>query len=141
MKKVSFVILLLCLLSFIGCQDLLECIINRRPELSDKSLEIAYVNNFYSETITSEIKNETFDDGYYYYFYLKGELPPGIEYYIDYRNIILEGIPSASGSFTFTINLSVDQINNYYDECENRFNDCDGLCAETTSKVYTIVVN
>lgn len=120
MKKVSFVILLLCLLSFIGCQDLLECIINRRPELSDKSLEIAYVNNFYSETITSEIKNETFDDGYYYYFYLKGELPPGIEYYIDYRNIILEGIPSASGSFTFTINLSVDQINNYYDECEKQ---------------------
>ncbi|MFC4722092.1 hypothetical protein ACFO5O_07150 [Geojedonia litorea] len=141
MKKLAITIILVGLLSLLGCQDLLECIINRRPELSDNPLEIAFVNNFYTETITSEIKNEPFDDGYYYNFFITGELPPGIEYYIDYRNVIFEGVPVVAGTYTFKVNLSVSQADNYEDECENRFNDCDGLCAESISKTYSIVVN
>lgn len=141
MKKIFSLFLLLTFLSLISCQDILECIINRHPELSNQPLASAQVDQLYSETITAQIKNEPMDDNYDYYFSIDGELPRGIEYYIEYRAIILEGIPLVSGTYNFTVRLTVEQSYNYSDTCENSLNDCDGLCNESTSKVYTIVVN
>lgn len=141
MKKLVSVVYILMILLFISCQDILECIINRHPELSNKTLVSAKVNQFYSETITANIKNEPLDDNYDYYFSIDGELPQGIEYYIEYRTVILEGTPLVSGSYNFKVYLSAVQSYNYSEACENNFNDCDGLCKESTSKVYTIVVN
>jgi len=141
MKKVFLLLLLLVFLPIMSCQDVLECIINRRPELADKTLAMAELNQFYSEKITSDIKNEAFDDGYAYYFSIDGQLPRGISYYIDYRDVILEGVPLVTGRYTFTVRLSVEQLNDYLDECESSFNDCDGLCNDSTSKSYTIWVN
>jgi hypothetical protein len=132
---------MLILLSFIGCQDILECIINRHPELSNKTLAEAQVNQFYTETIQAEIKNEPMDNSYDYYFSIDGNLPRGIDSYIDYRTIVFEGAPLVAGTYKFTLRLSVEQAYNYSDECESNFNDCDGLCAESTSQVYTIIVN
>lgn len=141
MKKISSLILLLTLVSLHSCQDILECIINRRPELSNNTLAPAQVDQFYSELISADIKNEPSDDSYNYYFSIDGALPSGIDYYIDYRTVIIEGTPSVSGTYNFTVRLSVEQGYNYAIDCENRLNDCDGLCEESTSKAYKIVVN
>jgi hypothetical protein len=108
---------LLTFLSLISCQDILECIINRHPELSNQPLASAQVDQLYSETITAQIKNEPLDDNYDYYFSIDGELPSGIEYYIEYRAIILEGIPLVSGSYSFKVMLSAEQSYNYSDTC------------------------
>jgi hypothetical protein len=132
---------MLTLLSFISCQDILECIINRHPELPNKTLGLAQVNQFYTESIQAEIKNEPLDNNYDYYFSIDGNLPRGIDYYVDYRTIVFEGEPYLAGTYKFTIRLSVEQSYNYSEECENNFNDCDGLCSESTSQVYTIIVN
>lgn len=140
MKKSAHLLLSFILLSFTGCQDILECIINRRPELVNKTLAVAQVDQYYTETITADIKNEPLDDYYSYYFSINGELPRGIEYSIDYRTINLEGIPLDSGSYKFKVRLGAAQYNNYSDACENQLNDCDGLCEESTTKEYTIVV-
>jgi len=126
---------------FFGCQDILECIVNKRPELSDRSLAAAYVNQLYNEKITADIKNEPMDNSYNYYFQIVGELPEGIEYTINYREIILEGKPLVSGSYKFTVKLSAEQKNNYSEDCESNFNDCDGLCEESTSRAYNITVH
>lgn len=141
MKKSPILHLLLIVFSFISCQDIIECIINRRPELTSKTLAVAQVNQFYTETITADIKNEPLDDNYDYYFSIDGELPRGIVYVIEERRIVLEGTPLDSGSYKFKVWLSAEQSYNYSEACENRLNDCDGLCEESTSKVYTIVVN
>lgn len=141
MKKIFPLFMLLAIVSLYSCQDVLECIINRHPELSNDSLSSAQVNQFYSETITAQIKNEPSDDSYNYYFSIDGALPRGIDYYIDYRNIIIEGTPLVSGTYNFTVMLSVEQAYNYAEDCENSLNDCDGLCEESTSKAYKIVVN
>ena len=141
MRKFLSLIFMLTLLSFISCQDILECIINRHPELPNKTLELAQVNQFYTESIQAEIKNEPLDNNYDYYFSIDGNLPRGIDYYVDYRTIVFEGEPYLAGTYKFTIRLSVEQSYNYSEECENNFNDCDGLCSESTSQVYTIIVN
>ena len=141
MKKVGSLLLLLTFLSFFSCQDALECIINKHPELSNQPLASAQVDQLYSETITAQIKNEPSDDNYNYYFSIDGALPRGIDYYIDYRTIFLEGTPLISGTYKFTVRLTVEQSDNYIEECENEFNDCDGLCGDTTSQAYTLLVN
>ena len=141
MKKLPSSFLVLSFLLLISCQDALECIINKHPELSNQALSSAQVDQFYSDTITAQIKNEPSDDNYNYYFSIDGALPRGIDYYIDYRTIFLEGTPLVSGTYNFTVRLTVEQSDNYIEECENKLNDCDGLCGDTASQAYTLLVN
>ena len=141
MKKViSLAFICMCLM-FINCQDILECIINRHPELPKKTLAVAELNQFYQETITAEIKNEPLDDSYNYYFSIDGNLPRGVDFYVDLRTLVFEGVPLVAGTYTINVRLRVAQSSNYSDYCESEFNDCDGLCNESTSETYTIIVN
>lgn len=125
----------------LGCQDILECVINRRPELPDKSLAIGHRLDYYYDEIKAEIKNEPRDDLYFYYFSISGNLPEGLDFYEDHRKLIIEGNPTEYGDYTFTVHLHVEQRNDYYEVCENEFNDCDGLCKESTKKTYSIYIN
>ncbi len=136
-KNKPLLILFLSFSLFNSCQDILECVINRRPELSNKRLATGQVNNYYLEEIHAEIKNEPHDNSYDYYFYIDEDLPRGLSYYIDHRNIIIEGQPQASGIFTFDVRLEVEQFDDY---CENELNDCDGLCEDVTSRTYKLVI-
>ena len=125
---------------FSSCQDILECVINRHPELPNKRLQSGQVNNYYFEEIKAQIKNEPRDYGYYYYFSIDGDLPRGLEFVIDYRSVIIEGIPLDPGRYTFTVHLNVEQTNDYFEDCENEFNDCDGLCDNSTIKTYILSI-
>ena len=140
-KTVSLGFLFTIILLFTSCQDILECVINRHPELQNKTLSIAQVNESYFETIQAEIKNEPLDDSYDYYFSIDGLLPGGVNFYVDFRTAIFEGVPLQTGTYKFALRLRVSQANNYSYDCENDFNDCDGLCTESTSQAYTIIVN
>ncbi len=135
--RFSKLLILLIFFSLFGCQDILECIINREPELSNKSLKLGSKNSFYSDVIRAEIRNEPRDNDYYYDYYVTGDIPVGIEIFFDYRDVIIEGIQQESGDFYFTINLFVEQADNY---CENNFNDCDGLCSDSVSREYVLTI-
>lgn len=124
--------------SITGCQDILECVINRKPILSDNALSAAFVNQNYSELVTAEIQNEPRDNAYYYDYFLTGDLPPGIDVFFDFRDVIIEGIPLERGRYRFTIHLNVGQIDSY---CENDLNDCDGLCEDRTARTFILTVN
>ena len=141
MRRLSSIITLFGILLLTGCQDILECVINRRPQLEDKNLARARLDRFYSDDILAEIKNEPRDNSYYYYFSIDGELPRGLDYIVDYRSIIIEGVPTTPGRYPINIRLTVEQVNDYYEDCENRLNDCDGLCEETTVKRYVLAVD
>lgn len=121
-----------------GCQDILECVINRKPVITDKRLNTARINQTYFDKLTAQIQNEPRDDAYYYDYYLTGDLPNGIEVFFDFRDVFIEGIPRERGRYRFTIHLSIAQIDDY---CENDLNDCDGLCEESTSRTYILTVN
>lgn len=142
MKQYIPVILLISFFSFTSCEDVLDCIINVRPELSDKVLEIGLVDEYYFDNITAQINNEPRDNDYDYYFNVTGRLPEGIEVYYDkYREVIFEGVPKESGRFRITVSLEVVALNGgyYYDDFGNeRFND--PLCSDYTSKTYVLAI-
>lgn len=141
MKRLPSIFVVFGFILLSGCQDILECVINRHPELENKTLARAQVDRFYSDHISAEINNEPSDNSYYYYFSIDGELPRGLDYIVDYRTIIIEGRPETSGRFPITVRLTVEQANDYYENCENRLNDCDGLCEDTVIKRYTLNID
>ncbi|TWO32811.1 hypothetical protein E1J38_008065 [Seonamhaeicola sediminis] len=127
---------------FASCDDVLDCIINVRPELQNKSLEFARVDQFYLETISAEVKNEPNDNGYNYYFTVTGNIPKGIEVYYDYRKVIFEGTPIEKGRFTIRVSLYVESLDEcYYDDFEGRTICHDPLCTNNTSRAYTLSIH
>ncbi len=140
MKQSILIILLFSFFSFNSCENVVDCIINVRPVLSDKKLAIGGVNQYYSEIISAQIKNEPQDNAYDYYFDVRGKIPDGLEVIIDYRDVYIEGMPTKAGRYTFTVYLDVDPLNEYYyDEYGNQRYD-DSLCTDSTSKTYTIAI-
>ena len=135
MKQITIVFLFFFFLSLTGCDDVIDCNINKSPELQDKVLATGLINEYYSDFINAEIKNEPNDDDYGYYFEVYGDLPEGIEISFDYRRVYFEGIPTQSGVFNITIYLSVDPPL-YYDYDTDEYED--SLCSYTTTKGYTI---
>ena len=128
--------LLASFLAFYSCQDIVECVINRHPVLPDVALDPGREDHFYSDHFRAQIKNEPLDNSYEYFFHFSDNLPPGLDIYVDHRTVIIEGVPEESGSFFIEVFLRVRQYDYYYDDCESQFNDCDGLCDESTSKIY-----
>lgn len=140
MKKALPLIILLSFFTFTSCENVIDCIINVRPVLSDNRLAIGSVNEYYSDKIFAEIKNEPRDNTYEYYFDVRGKIPDGLEVNFDYREIFIEGMPTKAGRYTFTVYLDVDPPNGYYyDEDGNERYD-DSLCSDSTSRTYTIAI-
>ena len=140
MKKSLLILACIPFFLFTSCENTLDCIINVRPVLIHKTLEIGLVDRYYSDKITAEIKNEPRDNDYAYYFEVEGEIPNGLEVIFDYRDVIIEGTPLESGRFTFTVYLDVDPpYSLYYDDFGNERYD-DPLCSSGTSKTFTIAI-
>ncbi len=125
-------------LFFLSCDDIIDCIINVGPEIIDKDLKIGTINEFYSDRVTAGIKNEPHDDDYDYYFGISGNLPEGLEWIVDHKDIYFEGVPLEAGPFTFTIHLHVDGPETY-DWNTDTYDD--NLCYDKTSQMFTIIIN
>jgi len=140
-KIPSKVVLLLAVLFISSCEEiadeLLDCIINKGPELSLKLLDGGELNAFYSEYIRASIQNEPNDDDYEYYFDITGDLPEGIEVFIDYRTVTFEGIPTEIGRFEFMVHVTVAGPE-YWDEESGSWDD--DLCFYSDSRSYAIVI-
>ena len=136
--KLLKIIPLACCFLFFGCEDIIECIINKRPEIPDTSFEEGNINIYYYQEFTSEIKNEPRDDDYGYTYEIDGDLPDGLDTFANYRTLSIEGEPLISGTFTFTVYLYVDPPLSY-DEDSGEYED--SLCVDSTSKEFTIIIN
>ena len=138
MKQPIIILLIISIVSFASCELIVECIINKRPELPDKKLVDGYTNSYYQEELIAEVKNEPHDDDYGYSFSLYDDLPEGLEMIIDYRTIIIKGLPKERGTYHFTFFLSVDPPL-FYDEDSGEYEDF--LCSNSTSKTYKLVIH
>ena len=119
-------------LLFVGCDDPI-CIFPKEPELPNKQFPIGSTEDYYYVDLTAEINNEPRDDDYRYYFDVRG-LPIGMDYFVNYRTISLEGTPEESGVFEVTVFLDVDGPFRNFD------NDPNTLCNFSTSKTYTLII-
>ena len=132
MKK-QLLFFLLFSLFIISCEDPL-CVFPREPELDNKQFPIGSTENYYYVDLNAEINNEPRDNDYDYYFDVIG-LPQGLDYFVNFRTISLEGIPKEPGVFDVTIFLDVDG------PFRNNFDDTpDTLCNYSTSKTYTLII-
>ncbi|WP_033961962.1 hypothetical protein [Psychroserpens jangbogonensis] len=138
MKKQLSLLLFLSFFMFSGCEDLLDCILNRRPEIHDKTFKDGTIDVYYYQEVTTEIKNEPRDDDYGYNYDIYGDLPDGLQMVVNYRTVSFEGIPEVDGKFTFTLLLYVDPPLNY-DHDTDEYEDV--MCSESTSKEFTITIN
>ncbi|AUP81357.1 hypothetical protein [Flavivirga eckloniae] len=138
MKRYILIILLVSFFSLSGCDDVLDCIVNVRPELHDKDLSVGLVDEYYSDFISAEIKNEVNDNAYDYYFDVSGRLPEGIEvFYNRHREVLFKGVPKESGRFAIRVFLEVVP---HYDPYEDdRVNG--PLCTDETSRTYTLYID
>ncbi|GAA4239663.1 hypothetical protein GCM10022291_34880 [Postechiella marina] len=115
--------------------EVVECIVNRRPVLSNNKLDSGRNDTYYSNKIWAEIKNEPKDDNYYYNFSYRGDLPNGINIIFEDREVYIEGVPRETGRFKITIHVSVDA--RYYNEDGDIE---DPLCSSSDSKTYTLII-
>lgn len=135
MKRLLPLLLVFSLFTFNSCEDFLECIVNRRPELPDKSFGAGVVDSYYYEEFDAQIKNEPRDNDYGYNFEIDGYLPDGLSMFVNYRTVSIEGTPEFPGTYTFDIILYVDPPIDFDTNSEKI------LCSESTSKEYTIIID
>lgn len=132
MKLSQFFYLLVFSLFFYSCEDVFECIIPREPELENKTFPIGSTESYYYVDLKAEINNEPRDDDYDYYFDVVG-LPEGMDYFVNFRTISLEGTPTEVGTFEVKIYVDVDG--------PFRLNGGDVvLCNYSTLKTYTLII-
>ncbi|WP_411894881.1 hypothetical protein [Winogradskyella sp. A2] len=132
MKKLRILLLFLFSISFFGCDDVFDCIIPREPELENKTFPIGSTETYYYIDLKAEINNEPRDQDYDYYFDVKG-LPLGMDYFVNFRTISIEGTPTEVGTFEITIFVDVDGP--FRDDGAD-----DRLCNYSTSKTYTLII-
>ncbi len=135
-KQLSF-ILFLSFFMFSSCEDLLDCIVNRRPEIHDKTFKDGTIGVYYYQEVTTEIKNEPRDNDYGYNYELVGSLPDGLQMFVNYRTVSFEGTPEVVGAFKFSLLLYVDPPLSY-DYDTNQYEEV--MCSESTSKQFKITI-
>ena len=134
MKTHKFLTLSFCLFFLFSCEDTLNCIIPKEPELPNIEFPIGSTEEFYYLEFDSEINNEPRDNDYDYFYYVEG-LPAGMDYFVDYRTISFEGTPQETGVFRIQVFLDVDG------PFRNDFNEePDLLCNYSTSRSYKLIV-
>ncbi|WP_299368413.1 hypothetical protein [Winogradskyella sp.] len=133
MRSLRILPFLFCFFLF-GCEDFFDCLIAREPSIPDKEFPIASTESFYYVDLTVEIENEPRDDDYDYYFHVRG-LPEGLDYFVSYRTISIEGTPLETGINRITIDLDVEgPFRNGFDD------DSRELCNYSTSKTFLLIV-
>lgn len=122
--------------SLSGCDLVYECLSDTRLKFDETSLDVATLNQTYSESIRASIKNNLFDDSYDYEFKITdGTLPEGITGFGLERRFYFEGTPTELGSFDFTLQVSINENDNYYDD------DSDAItCNDVAEQRLTLTV-
>ncbi|MBO3117401.1 hypothetical protein J4050_11625 [Winogradskyella sp. DF17] len=133
--KSSQIILLLFCFTLLSCNDFFECLIDRRPELPNKEFPIGDTETYYYVDLRAEINNEPRDDDYDYFFEFSDPLPEGLDFFINYRTISIEGTPREAGIYRITLNVFVDgPFRNGFVEDETI------LCDYSATKTYTLII-
>jgi hypothetical protein len=123
-----------------ACDPLIDCIIPRRPELPDKIFPSAYLGSYYEQSLRAAIDNSPNDNGYFYYFSISN-LPRGLDYEWEGRELFIFGIPEETGDFEFQIFVNVDEPDyGNVDDDPGVFDDDDNLCEDSTSRKYRLRV-
>ena len=143
LKTLRYILIFLVLIQYCNCTiaDITECIIGRKPKLTETALPVGNIGYYYHVTISGEIKNEPNDDSYDYFFDIdESSLPQGITFDINNRVVTFFGYPLENGTFEVEIYLYVEAYEEvHYDE-DDDVHYSDGLCSTSTTETYALVI-
>ena len=92
-----------------GCDVLLDCIDADGPVFDTSAIDVAVLNQVYTQEIVASVENEPFDSRFVYNFAISdGTLPPGISATAVSQKFILTGTALQLGSFPFKLSVAVD---------------------------------
>ncbi|WP_296313163.1 hypothetical protein [Winogradskyella sp. UBA3174] len=134
MKTYRFLLVPICFTLFFSCNDFLGCIFPREPELDNRQFPIGSTESYYYVDLNAQIINEPRDEDYDYYFEVE-DLPLGLDYFVNFRTISIEGTPEVKGTFDITIFVTVDGPFRLFTDEEPEI-----LCKYSTSKTYTVIL-
>jgi hypothetical protein len=131
---ITKIALLFSVIIFSGCDNVIDCISDIRPELVAKELDNGRVYQQYSDDVEFEMNNAVTDDYYISEIKISGNLPPGISHAQSSSSTIrFSGKPRTTGTYNFTVKITVDTS-------VTSDSGSDGTCSNQTSKSYKIVV-
>jgi len=119
------------MLAATGCESVVDCLDNDGPEFVRGISENPVLNQVYRQTLTVSINNEPRDDNFRYRFTFSGDLPAGVSTATSGRNFIIDGTPTETGTFAFTVFVEVD---------DSLAPSESGLCFYSTSRSFEITV-
>ena len=94
-----------------ACHDhVSDCLDGDGPEFSTDNLPNAVLNQEYEARIRVQVRNEPFDDSFFYDFdYGQWELPRGLRFvqYDSERYLYIVGTPTEAGVFRFDVSVRV----------------------------------
>ncbi len=133
MRLIKAAVLIASAALMVGCDAVIDCFDNDGPVFSNTTLEPATLNQVYSHSIGASVKNELFDDRFDYDFtLLSGSLPPGITAVASgQRNLLITGTATELGTYTFVLNVFVDDGLNATDS---------NLCYRNRDREFQLVV-
>lgn len=137
----TYILLSVIFLSCNSCSEMFDCIASTKPELESRTLGTGYLDLSYEDYITASVKNTSNDDYFYYYFSIDGELPPGLSYSEEGRDLVFYGYPTQRGTYTFKVTVMIEYPEDY--DSEGGFwEDSNRICFgnDTVSKNYTITI-
>lgn len=140
-RSIYALLFILLSLTMTSCAELFDCVASARPNIHSKTLLTGHVGTQYNDFVDSDITNDSNDNGYDYFFSINGNLPPGMTYHQAGRKVWFTGSPTQTGSYTFTIKLTVDPPEDYNPDA-GFWEDGNKICFDndTDSKEFTIVI-
>jgi len=142
MKRIfKFSILLIVLVLCNSCSELFDCIASTKPELESKTLQSTLSGQPYEDVITASVKNTSNDADFFYIFSIDGDLPPGIMYSEEGRDLVFHGVPTQTGTYSFKVTVLIEYPENYDPE-EGFWEDDNRICFgdDSVSKNYSITI-
>ena len=142
MKKIFiFISLSFVFLTCNSCSEMFDCIASTKPELEYRILLEGYQGYLYEDFVTASVKNSSNDNSFYYYFSIDGEIPPGIDYYEEGRDLVFYGTPNRSGTYDFKVTVKIEYPESYDPEA-GFWEDDNRICFgnDTVSENYSITI-
>ncbi|WP_300569617.1 hypothetical protein [Flavobacterium sp.] len=132
-KTFKIITLFFLLITFSGCDSIIDCIAGIRPELVAKDLNVGINHHSYTETVTFEMLHDDTTDYYISDVLIKGNLPPNINYSTSGQVLTFNGVPNVTGTYEFTVEITVKPYTYNEDGGDN-------LCSSTATKNYKITI-
>lgn len=121
-----------------SCSIIEDCKWGTSAELKGRDILVGTVDTYFEEGIRAEVNNEPRDNEYFYDFIVY-DLPPGLDYEQDGRDVYIYGTPTAPGRFFIQVDLVITP--RFFDGDGDGIPDVEQICERRAIRDYALRIN